>query len=262
MATTHPHPCDGRFYPAGPKELRRSVRSFLAGSPANGRIPKAVIVPHAGYDYSGPVAARAYQQLAQARRATRRVVLLGPSHFAFIDGLAVTQAAALSTPLGAVPVDRNAVMMLSEMSGIYVLDHIHAVEHSLQVQLPFLQVALERFAVIPLAVGSTTPSAVGTVLDQLWGLEETRIVVSSDLSHDRDDGTARRLDRSTSRLIEDLQPSVDDERACGAPAINGLLWTARRRHLRAETLALRTSADATGMRDHVVGYGAFAFYEP
>jgi AmmeMemoRadiSam system protein B len=261
MPATASPPIAGLFYPEDADELRHVIHRHLSAAQAVGPAPKAVIVPHAAYAYSAAVAACAYKLLSLDRGVIRQVVLIGPSHFAPFEGLATTRQAAFVTPLGPAPIDRDAVMMLSALPGIHAVDHIHAVEHSLQVQLPFLQATLEQFTVVPLAVGDAAPSTVGSVLDRLWDGRQTRIVVSSDLSHYHDEESTRRLDRDTSHRIEMRQPAIPHARACGASAINGLLWVARRRRLRLKTLALRTSADATGDRDRVVGYGAYACYE-
>lgn len=251
-------PCAGVFYPAAPAELRATVHAHLAGAAARGGTPKAIIVPHAAYCYSGAVATAAYRLLTHARQAVRRIVLLGPSHFAAFAGLATTRVRAFHTPLGPVPLDHDTIILLLGLPRIYALDHILPGEHSLQVQLPFLQEVLESFSVVPLAVGTASAAAVGRVLERLWGGAETRIVVSSDLSHYRDEETATRMDRATSRLIESVQPVVSDEQACGARAINGLLWAAQRRRLTVRTVALGTSGNATGAHEQVVGYGAYA----
>jgi len=253
----------GRFYPADPAELRNLINTLLAQVPsAAGPAPKALIAPHAGYLYSGPIAASAYAQLIPARHQIRRVILLGPSHYVALDGLATSSAEAFATPLGLVPVDVEAVRQARSLPQVAEMDEAHAQEHSLEVQLPFLQTVLGDFTLVPLAVGDTTPEEVGQVLDALWGGPETRFVISSDLSHYHDLQTARRLDRATAKAIEALKPAdIGEERACGRIPIRGLLETARRHGLRARTVDLRTSGDTAGPRDQVVGYGAFVFEE-
>ena len=251
----------GRFYPSDPTELRNLINMLLAQAPpATGPGPKALIAPHAGYLYSGPIAASAYAQLLPARDQIQRIVLLGPSHFVSVAGLATSSAAAFATPLGVVPVDVEAVRQARTLPQVQELDAAHGDEHSLEVQLPFLQSVLGDFTLVPLAVGEATPEEVSEVLDTLWGGPETRFVISSDLSHYYDLQTARRLDKATAKAIEALKPGgVGEERACGRIPIRGLLQSARRHGLHARTVDLRTSGDTAGPRDKVVGYGAFVF---
>ena len=253
----------GRFYPADPAELRSLVHELLAEvPPATGPAPKAIIAPHAGYPYSGPIAASAYARFAPARDTVRRVILLGPSHFVALDGLATSSAEAFATPLGVVPLDLEATRQLRSLPQVQELDGAHEQEHSLEVQLPFLQTVLGRFTLVPLAVGDAAPEKIAEVLDLLWGGPETRFVISSDLSHYHDLATTQALDRATAHAIEALKPSgIGEEGACGRVPIRGLLQAARRHGLRARTIDLRTSGDTAGPRDQVVGYGAFAFEE-
>jgi AmmeMemoRadiSam system protein B len=253
----------GRFYPSDPAELRKLITDLLAQvPPATGPAPKALIAPHAGYLYSGPIAASAYAQLLSARDQIKRIVLFGPSHFVALDGLATSSAEAFATPLGLVPVDVEAVRAVRSLPQVSEMDEAHAHEHSLEVQLPFLQCVLGDFMLVPLAVGDATPEEISEVLDALWGGPETRFVISSDLSHYQDFQTARRLDRATAKAIEALKPAaIGEERACGRMPIRGLLQAARRHGLRARTVDLRSSGDTAGPRDKVVGYGAFVFEE-
>ena len=253
----------GRFYPANPQELGDLIRTLLAqASPATGPAPKAIIAPHAGYLYSGPIAASAYAHLIPARDLVTRVVLLGPSHYIALEGLAATSAEAFATPLGLVPVDAAALRQIGSLPQVRVLDEAHAQEHSLEVQLPFLQTVLNRFSLVPLAVGGVTPEEISEVLDALWGGPETRFVISSDLSHYFDSQTARRVDRATAKAIEALNPdAIGEDQACGRVPIRGLLHAARRHGLRVRTVDLRNSGDTAGPRDRVVGYGAFVFEE-
>jgi hypothetical protein len=253
----------GRFYPADPVELRKLITDLLAEvPPATGPSPKALIAPHAGYLYSGPIAASAYAQLIPARDQIKRIVLFGPSHYVALTGLATTSAEAFATPLGLVPVDLEAVRKVRLLPQVRELDEAHANEHSLEVQLPFLQCVLGDFTLVPLAVGDATPEEISQVLDALWGGPETRFVISSDLSHYHDFQTARRLDRATAKAIEALKPGhIGEEGACGRMPIRGLLQSARRHGLRARTVDLRNSGDTAGPHDKVVGYGAFVFEE-
>jgi hypothetical protein len=251
----------GRFYPDDPAELRELVNGLLAQvPPATGPGPKALIAPHAGYLYSGPIAASAYAQLIPASDQIERVVLLGPSHYVAVEGLATSSADGFATPLGVVPVDVEAVRQVRALSQVRESDEAHEYEHSLEVQLPFLQTVLGAFALVPLAVGEATAEEVSQVLEALWGGPETRVVISSDLSHYYDFQTAKRLDSATAKAIEALKPNgVSEERACGRTPIRGLLEAARRHGLHARTVDLRNSGDTAGPRDKVVGYGAFVF---
>jgi len=252
----------GAFYPSDPEELDQIVRCCLEGAEAQSSkaAPKALIAPHAGYIYSGPIAASAYARLASVHSSIRRVVLLGPSHVVPLVGLAASSADAFLTPLGRIPVDRAAVERVLALPHVELLDRAHAQEHSLEVHLPFLQRVLDDFSLIPLVVGDASPEEVADVLDQLWGGPETLIVISSDLSHYHDYEAARQLDIATSQAIENLAPEeIHSEGACGRVPVRGLLVAAKRRGLHAETIDLRNSGDTAGPRDGVVGYGAYVF---
>jgi len=253
----------GTFYPGDRDSLRRMVQELLDSAPAEeARPPKAVIAPHAGYPYSGAVAAAAYARLAAVRGPVRRVVLLGPSHRVPFRGMALSSAAAFTTPLGDIPVDREAAESVRTLPGVTTLDAAHVREHSLETQLPFLQELLGDFSLVPMVVGDAAPEEVGAVLETLWGGPETLVVVSSDLSHFHDDATARELDAATARAIEALEPErVGPEDACGCRPVNGLLWLAARQGHRLTALDLRNSGDAGAPPSRVVGYGAFALEE-
>jgi AmmeMemoRadiSam system protein B len=253
----------GTFYPEDPAELAAVVDAALAGArrPRPGRpAPKALVVPHAGYVYSGPVAANAYACIAPHAGAIRRIVLLGPAHRVFVAGLAAPRADGFATPLGVVPIDRDAIDAVAALPHVQVSDAPHAGEHALEVQLPFLQRVLAGFTLAPFAVGEASDEEVAEVIERLWGGPETLLLVSSDLSHYHDYATARRLDDATRASIEALAPAeLGPESACGRAPLGGLLRVARARGLRAETLDLRSSGDTAGGRDRVVGYGAWAF---
>lgn len=247
----------GSFYPGSRGELALEVNRLLSSvtTRAPGAPPKALVVPHAGYVYSGPIAASAYAQWSSLPRPAR-IVLLGPAHYVGFRGLALPDAEALETPLGAVRVDPIAATLDVPRSAA-----VHLREHSLEVQLPFLQTVLGTdFTLVPLAVGDASRAQVARVLDALW--EGSQIVISSDLSHFLPWGEARRLDAQTAASIVALDAdAIDDEQACGNAPLRGFLDVARRRGLRAEQLDLRTSGDTAGDKDRVVGYGAFAFHE-
>jgi len=252
----------GLFYPADPSELRREIERFLAdGQPGRVNRPKALIAPHAGYVYSGPVAAHAYAQLASGRDRIERVVMLAPSHRYPFRGLACPRVEAFQTPLGEVPVDAAALESLADLPQVHVLDAAFQGEHSLEVHLPFLQASLADFRIVPLLVGEADAREVAEVLERLWGGGETLIVVSSDLSHYLDYASARTLDARTSHAIESLNPdALDYNQACGRAPVSGLLLAARHHQLEVLTLDLRNSGDTAGPRDQVVGYGAYAFH--
>lgn len=262
MGTIREPAVAGMFYPGNAEELHKMVQQMLqqAGE-VDALPPKAIIVPHAGYIYSGPVAASAYARLRRVRDAIERVVLLGPSHRVGFPGLATSSADTFRTPLGDVPVDTDAVARLAVLPQVRTLDQAHQLEHSLEVHLPFLQESLEQFKLVPLVVGDATANEVAEVLEQVWGGDETLIVISSDLSHYHDYNTAVRMDRKTSDAIEQLKPEeLEYEDACGRIPITGLLRLARRKHLRVETIDLRNSGDTAGPQDQVVGYGAYLFH--
>jgi AmmeMemoRadiSam system protein B/AmmeMemoRadiSam system protein A len=260
--SSRPPAVAGMFYSARPDELRSEVQQLLAQAApaADAPAPKALIAPHAGYVYSGPIAARAYARLRPAR--IRRVVLLGPAHRVPLRGLALPSVDHFATPLGTIEIDRAAATQLADLPQVVVSDRAHAAEHSLEVQLPFLQQVLGAFALVPLVVGDAAADDVAEVLDRLWGGEETLIVISSDLSHYLPYAAARAVDRATVDEMLALAPTLGHEQACGATAVNGLLALARRRALRAELLDLRNSGDTAGDRSRVVGYAALALYEP
>ena len=252
----------GLFYPDDTAVLQRQLAGYLSQQPSLESSPKALIVPHAGYIYSGPVAASAYAELLPIRDQITRVVLLGPAHRVGFRGLAASSAEYFATPLGLVHVDRKAVDDISKLPQVRIFDDAHLEEHSLEVQLPFLQTVLANdFGLVPLVVGETEADEVAEVIETLWGGPETLLVISSDLSHYQDYDTARRLDGATSAAIEELNPNVIGyQNACGRNPVSGLLVAARHHRLKVKTLDLRNSGDTAGDRDRVVGYGAYAFF--
>jgi AmmeMemoRadiSam system protein B len=260
MHSVRPPAVAGTFYPRSAQALREAVQGFLAPVRQTGPAPKALVAPHAGYVYSGPVAAHAYAMLRPVRSAITRVVLLGPAHRVFVRGLATNSADAWATPLGEVPLDRPMIERLEELPQVVRFDRAHALEHSLEVHLPFLQLVLDRFALVPLCVGDATKEEVAGVLEAAWGGPETLVVVSSDLTHYLNYETARRIDRETAAAVERLDAdAIGEDQACGRVPLRALLDVAARRGLAARTLDLRSSGDTAGMRDEVVGYGAWAF---
>jgi len=265
MEMVRPPAVAGTFYPADARALQRQVRSCLDGvaTADRGAPPKLVVVPHAGYVYSGPIAGHAYARLQSWARQLRRVVLLGPAHRVALRGLAVPKVDAFATPLGKVAIDHAARAALRGLSQVAEDDRPHAFEHSLEVQLPFLQTVLaDGFTLLPLAVGDASAGEVAEVVERLWGGPETLIVVSTDLSHYLPYEHAQAIDRTTAARIVALATDLDPYEACGARALNGALVAARRHGLRAELLDMRNSGDTAGDRRRVVGYAALALSAP
>ena len=260
MRTTRPPAVAGTFYPATPDELLRTVDSCLdVDLAADDPLPKAVIVPHAGYEYSGPTAGTAYARLKPLRGRTRRVVLIGPSHRVWLDGLATSSADAFATPLGLVPVDEDLRNRALALRQVRIGDRAHSAEHSLEVQLPFLQRVLGEISILPLLVGDASTEDVAEVLERVWFEPNILLVVSSDLSHYHDYDTARRLDARTAEAILDKNvDAITDDAACGAGPVRGLLQAVKERRLDIRLLDIRSSGDTGGDRESVVGYAALA----
>ncbi len=249
----------GKFYPNDPRELARMVDEFLALSPIHIGQPKALIVPHAGYIYSGAVAACAYSSLHSISNIVNRIILLGPSHYVAFHGLAYSDANFFLTPLGAVKLNKQDLALIKCLPQVRQLEQAHQHEHSLEVQLPFLQRTLGHFNLLPLVVGDASTEEVSEVLEQLWGGDETLIVISSDLSHYLPYSEAQALDLATSQAIENLDSQqIEPRQACGRIPITGLLNVARQHGLQVTTLDQRNSGDTAGSKDRVVGYGAYA----
>jgi len=268
MTRERPPAVAGLFYTERSDALVRDVRTYLRAAESRGTVspemvPKALIAPHAGYVYSAPIAASAYRLLEPARDRVHRVVIVGPTHRVGLRGLGVPTADTFVTPIGPIPVDGEAVEDLLALPQVVRHDAAHAPEHSIEVHLPFLQVVLDSFAIVPLLAGEAHAWEVAEVLERVWGGPETVIVISTDLSHYQDYETARALDEETSHAIEELRlEDLHGRRACGFVGLKGLLEVARRRRLTVQRLDLRNSGDTAGPRDHVVGYGAWALREP
>jgi len=264
MASVRSPAVAGMFYPGEARALGAEVDELLGGIEPAPRLgfPKALVVPHAGYIYSGPVAAAAYDQLAPARGIVRRVVLLGPVHRVPVRGLAIPTAEAFSTPLGQVKIDHAALASVRELPQVLASDAAHLQEHALEVQLPFLQRQLGEFALAPFAVGDASVAQVAQVLERLWGGPETLIVISTDLSHYHAYARAREIDGATLERIAQFATDLDHEQACGATPLNGFLASARERNLSIRLLAACNSGDTAGGKGQVVGYSSFALYEP
>lgn len=269
----------GLFYPDNPDILTEAVEKYVSGPTENANdydlcfpttqprwpfasSPKAIIVPHAGYVYSGSTAGKAFHELAKAANKIKRVVLLGPSHRVGFQGIAFCSADFFRTPLGDIPVDHSAMVAISDLPQVGLLDRAHDQEHSLEVQLPFLQTVLSDFKLVPLVVGDADKRTVADVIERLWGDDSTLFVISSDLSHYNDYSTAQHMDTLTSEAIEFLQPDdISDDQACGRNPVKGLLEVARHKHMKVKTLGLCNSGDTSGDKERVVGYGAWALWE-
>lgn len=267
MTTIRPAAVAGMFYPDDPRQLRHMIANYLDAVDADKRnhnrgetAPKAIIVPHAGYIYSGPIAASAYSRLQNFAQQISRVILIGPAHRVYFKGVAIPSCDQFATPLGSVTLDHEAIRLAANIVDVQVLDEPHVYEHSLEVHLPFLQTILKNFKLVPILAGDTTSNVIERVLDALWGGDETLIVISSDLSHYHDYATAKVMDTATSKAIETLTPQdIGEHDACGRIPIAGLLGAARRRGMHGHTIDVRNSGDTAGPRDRVVGYGAYVF---
>nr|WP_269525230.1 AmmeMemoRadiSam system protein B [Coraliomargarita parva] len=260
MRDSRPPAVAGMFYPEDTNQLREEVRDYMSATPVYEALgtPRALIVPHAGYPYSGPVAGTAFRLLAETGKEISRVVLLGPSHHLSFEGLAYSGFEAFRTPLGTVPVDSEAIDRIRSLPQVQLLEGAHFREHCLEVELPFLQMALQDFRIVPLVVGSATPEQVAEVIHLLWDAHSL-VLVSTDLSHYLDYETAQALDAETCRRIKDLDfVHIGPADACGARALNGLLCEADKQGLTVHTLDLRNSGDTAGDRSRVVGYGAWS----
>jgi len=267
MSTTRAPAVAGLFYPGDAAELIATVDELLEqaadihASDPTSPVPKAIIAPHAGYIYSGPVAATAYRLLRAQRQHITRVAIFGPSHRVAFRGLAVPGVDKFATPLGEIALDTNAIKQLLQLPQVHSLDQAHNQEHSLEVQLPFLQRVLDNFSLIPVVVGDASAADVAAAINMLWDDRGTLIVISSDLSHYHDYRTAQHMDQHTSKAIEQLQAEhIDYEDACGRNPLIGLLQVARQRGLGAATIDLRNSGDTAGNKDSVVGYGAYVIH--
>jgi hypothetical protein len=264
MPTLRPPAVAGAFYPGDPQALLGEVDDLLDGVESLGvrfGHPKVLIVPHAGYIYSGATAAHAYSELIPARGLVKRVVLLGPVHRVAVRGLALPGVDLFATPLGRIALDADAVRLLADLPQVVTSAPAHAMEHSLEVQLPFLQRVLGEFSLVPFAVGDASPAQVAEVLERLWGGPETLIVISTDLSHYHEYETAQKIDADTAERIGRLETGLNHNQACGATPLNGLLTLARRKGLSIRRLSVCNSGDTAGGRGRVVGYSAFALDE-
>lgn len=263
MPSVRPAAIAGTFYPGQPAVLARSVEAMLAAARhgATQAAPKAIIAPHAGHVYSGPIAASIYALIEPLRAHIKRVVLLGPTHRVAVYGMALPGVDAFATPLGNVPVDADAVTLLKKLPYVGVNAEAHRMEHSLEVHLPFLQKVIDNFTLVPLAVGRASTQQVAEVINLLWGGDETLIVVSSDLSHYLPYAEAQATDHATAQAILELRTDINHDQACGATPVAGLNLLAQQRGLKPQLIDVRNSGDTAGDKSRVVGYGSFAFYE-
>lgn len=260
--TIRPSAVAGTLYEADTQRLLVQVENWLESAPAPHlktaqHSPKVLIAPHSGFHYSGETAAMTYQALNNVYDRIRRVILLGPSHRDVLDELVMPSVDSFETPLGKVPLDKTAVDWLRRQPGVITDDQIHQSEHSLEMQLPFLQTALEDFYLVPIIVGQCRPEQIASVLDALWLENETLIVVSTGLSRKLPDSEARAQDQITAESILNLTPTLTYRQACGYSALNGALKWAGQHQLSGQTLALTTSADKGGSQDSVRGFGSF-----
>jgi len=261
MSTVRNPAVAGMFYPADRDDLSQVISYMLTNAKPKDIIPRALIAPHAGYQYSGEIAATAYKQLEPIKHNIQRVVLLGPSHCVAFAGCAASQADYFRTPLGDIKLDQQAIQTLVADSKVQILEAAHAQEHSLEVQLPFLQTVLDEFSLVPIVVGDAKTDNVVEILEFFWSDPKTFFVISSDLSHYHDYVTAQNMDKQTSDAIVKLQPeNISYDQACGRKPVIGLLHLAKKHHMTGMSLDIRNSGDTAGPKDQVVGYGAYGFY--
>ena len=258
------------FYPVGAAELRKAVQNYLSNAGTEEDVSqlkkeefaelRTLIVPHAGYIYSGKIAASAYRLLEQNKNQFKRVLLLGPAHRVLLEGVAFPEMDAFETPLGEITLDKELIeKILAEFSWISVSDKAHAEEHCLEVQLPFLQETLGEFKLLPLVVGDAKTELLAALIQHFSKDHETLIVISTDLSHFHDYQTARGIDARTANAIELLEQNrISTEDACGAYPLRGALLAASQNQWNVHRLGLCNSGDTAGDRGRVVGYGAWA----
>lgn len=254
----------GTFYPQSAQQLQTEIHQLLKENKRSNDVSgtlKALIVPHAGYIYSGAIAATAYNILKNSAHNIHRVILLGPSHRVALRGMAMSDCDVFTTPLGNIALDTNALKDLQTFANIKIVPEAHTWEHSLEVQLPFLQSVLNDFLLIPLVVGLTSADEVAQLLEPFWQDQHTLIVISSDLSHYLTYQQAKEQDSDTSRLIESKYFQLHGEQACGCYPLNGLLKLTSNQEVKIVTLDQRNSGDTAGDRNRVVGYGAYAVYQ-
>jgi hypothetical protein len=257
-------PCvAGLFYPDDPERLDFTLNQLFESVPENlktGYSPHAIIVPHAGYIYSGEIAASAYSSILKRVQDIKRVVILGPSHQLALNGAACPSATHFDTPLGRIPLDVEEIARLQAQGLIEINDAAHVREHSIEVQLPFLQHILSDFKIIPIVVGLEQAMPIAALLEPFWRAKDALIVVSSDLSHYLDYYDARKMDSDTSSAIEACRwQDISPTQACGCYPMRGLLQLAQEENSSVSCIDLRNSGDTAGDKSRVVGYGAYVF---
>ncbi|MDH5654459.1 MAG: AmmeMemoRadiSam system protein B [Spirochaetia bacterium] len=259
METVRESAVAGSFYPDEKKHLADLVDSYLSGEDKKNPLPEAIIVPHAGYMYSGAVAGKGYTSIKQLD--IKNILIIGPAHRVYVNGLAIPDCDAFVTPLGKISVNKELYPELVKLPFISINDEAHKDEHCIEVQLPFLQRLFTSFQIIPVLAGNADEEQIQTLFDLTSGKIDL-IIVSSDLSHYNSYETAKNLDRNAANSIEALDPfSLESEQACGSRPIKGLLLYAKRAGLKVKTLVLQNSGDVSGSRSSVVGYGSFIFYK-
>lgn len=261
MIEVRPPALAGQFYPAGAAALAAELQDLLEASPEEPigpGFPKMLVAPHAGYIYSGGIAAEAYDLWQPARGVARRVVILCPCHRVPVPGMALSGARAFATPLGRLPVDLEAQSAIADLPGVVEMPAAHEREHAIEVHLPFIQKVLGEVAIVPVVVGGARPETVAEAIERLWGGAETLFLISTDLSHFHSYEDARRIDAATIAAVLRGEAALDSHQACGAIPLAGAILAARRRGLRPELIAACNSGDTAGGRDRVVGYAAFA----
>jgi len=262
MNTYRPTAVAGLFYPDSAKELKNKVEGLLAACSSNSysstKAIKAIITPHAGYDYSGAIAASVYANLNKCQPNIDVVFLIGPAHRVAYDGIAIPTMEEFSSPLGRIRLNKKILRHLLNFSFVHESNLAHKEEHSLEVQLPFLQISLNQFELVPLLIGDCSPDKVNELIESIWDTANSLIVISSDLSHFHDYKTAQKMDQETSNAIEHLDHTrIDYDHACGKTGIQAILISAKKHELNARTIDLRNSGDTFGSKDRVVGYGAY-----
>jgi AmmeMemoRadiSam system protein B len=249
----------GTLYPADAEQLSAQLAKLLLSCQQSIETPKVIIAPHSGYLFSGQVAACAYRSLSHIAPTISRVILVGPSHQQHCHGIALPTADYFQTPLGEVSVDQQALKQLEQLTDVNFNDSVHELEQSLELQLPFLQLCLLNFTIVPIIIGTTHAHHVAQVLNSVWGSNETLIVISTDLSHYLDYQQAKNIDFKTCHEISQLSDLITEQQACGSTVLNGLMKVAKQRNLAAKLLDCRNSGDTTGSKDKVVGYASFIF---
>jgi len=252
----------GSFYDKSPESLQCQLDTWLCSEPDTESHIRALIVPHAGYIYSGKVAAKAFRYLKSQADRIHRVILVGPSHRFYFTGCALPSADFFATPLGKIPIDTESIDQIRNIDDIEVSDQVHALEHCLEVQLPFLQTCLKQFTLLPILTSNVSPVTVAKLIDSLWQDENTLLVISSDLSHFHSYSEAKNIDRNTCSLIEHYEPSLSPEQACGSTGINTLLLLAKQRGYQLTRMELKNSGDTAGDKERVVGYVSYLISEP